>query len=294
MCNSISKQYSTTLAARQRLYDVFCNVCGFATQWCRYTLFQSNYRADIGQCLNPLRSGQDTGMAQRHCPVHRAFTQNTHLTSNTYRLSNPLGKQWVVFAQIGANHQDALQSRQVSDSHPQESGSFLSNLELGVAKTVIYILTAKTSNQCTRQVQLFQCTVRTYQSTNRCGTMIGFDTLQTMRDILKRGFPIDRLPLPALLQHRRRKTLITIQSLVGESVTVGNPALVNCIVLQCHHSHDAITLNLNDQIRAVRIVGANRLTTRQLPCTGAVPKWLARQCSHRTNVNHVAREFRID
>ena len=123
--------------------------------------------------------------------------------------------------------------------------------------------------------------------------VVSFDLPEAIRNVLKSGLPVNSLPDTTLLEHRRRQAVVTVERFIRETVTVGNPAFVDFFVFKRQHTQHAIIFDLNNQVCASRIMRADRLAARQLPCPGAVTKGLACQCAHRAQVNHVAREFGV-
>ena len=123
--------------------------------------------------------------------------------------------------------------------------------------------------------------------------MLRFDLLEPIGDVLQRRLPIHFFPLTALLEHRLGEALLTIQGFVREAVAVGDPAFVDGFVLQRHDPHDPVALDLNNQVGARGVVGADALAPRQLPSACAVAEGLAGQRADRANVDHVAGEFGI-
>ena len=166
--------------------------------------------------------------------------------------------------------------------------------EICIAQAVVDVFAAQATNQRASQEQLLHRAVRTDQRTNAGGTMVCLDLLQAIGNVFKRCLPVDLAPLATLLEHRFGQAFGAVEGFVGETVAVGDPALVDVFVFQRHNPHDLVVLDLHHQVRAGRIVRADRLAPRQLPSAGAVTKWLARERAHRADVDHVAGQFGVD
>ena len=87
---------------------------------------------------------------------------------------------------------------------------------------------------------------------------------------------------------------VAVQRLVREAVAVGEPAFVDVFVLERHHAHHLVALDLDDQVGAGRVVRADALAARQLPGAGAVAERLAGERADRADVDHVARQLGVD
>ena len=123
--------------------------------------------------------------------------------------------------------------------------------------------------------------------------MLRLDLIQAVGHVLQRRPPIDLFPGTPLLEHGLGQALLAIQRLIGETVAISDPALVDGLVLERHDAHHPIALDLHDQVGAGRIVRADALAARQLPGAGAVAERLAGQCADRADVDHVSRQLGI-
>ena len=143
-------------------------------------------------------------------------------------------------------------------------------------------------------MQFFQRTVRADQGPNAAATVIGLDLVQAVGHIVQCSLPIDGFPLSALFEHGCRQTVGAVQGFVREAVAVGNPAFVDGLIFERHHTHDLVVLDLHHQVGTGGIVRADGLAARQLPGAGTVAERLAGQGSNRANVDHVAGKFRVN
>ena len=84
-----------------------------------------------------------------------------------------------------------------------------------------------------------------------------------------------------------------MEGLVAEAVAVGDPAFVDGLVFQRHHTHDAVIFHLHDQIGSGGVVRAHALAAREFPGAGLVTEGFAGQRADRADVDHVARQFGV-
>ena len=122
--------------------------------------------------------------------------------------------------------------------------------KLRVAQPVVDVVAAQGPHQLGGHMQLLQRAVRAEQGANRAGTVAGNNVLHAGSHIFEGGLPVDRDPLPTLLNHRRRQTVRRVQGFVGKAVAVGNPAFIDGLVLQRNHAHDLVVFDLHHQVGA--------------------------------------------
>ena len=166
--------------------------------------------------------------------------------------------------------------------------------EISLTQAMVNILTAQTAHQLAQQIQLFDRAVSRAQRTDRSRAMVSLDVLQAIGDIFKCSRPVDGFPGTALLDHRLRQPLAAVQRLIGKAIAVGNPAFVDRLVLERNDTHHLIVLDLNDQIGTGAVMRADALATRQLPSAGAIAEGFAGQRANRADVDHIARQLRVD
>ncbi len=166
--------------------------------------------------------------------------------------------------------------------------------EIGVTAAMVDVLAAQPAHQLGQQVEFFDRRMRRAERADGAAAELGPDALQAVGHIAQRGVPVHRLPGSALLDHRLRQPLRAVECLVREAVAVGDPAFVDVLVLERHHAHDLVGLDLHDQVGPGGIVRADALPARQLPGSGAVAERLAGQRTDRADVDHVARQLGVD
>ncbi|MCY1501637.1 hypothetical protein D9M68_357180 [compost metagenome] len=208
-------------------------------------------------------------------------------------LADALREQRMFLAQVGADDQRALHLRERCDRRAEPAHAF-EGRELGVAQAVVDVVAAEFTREHGGELQLFERAVRADQRADALRTVVGLDLLEAVGNVLERRLPVDLLPLAALLQHGLRQAFRAVERFVRETVAVGDPAFVDVFVLERHHAHHAVVLDLDDQVGTGGIVRAHRLAARQFPGAGAVAERLARERADRADVDHVARQLGVD
>ena len=99
---------------------------------------------------------------------------------------------------------------------------------------------------------------------------------------------------PSFFTIGRRQAVGRVEALVGEAVLVGQPALVDRLVLERQHAHHPVLLHLHHQVGAEAVVRRDRLAPRQLPGARLVAERLGGQRADRAEVDHVARQLGVD
>ena len=88
--------------------------------------------------------------------------------------------------------------------------------------------------------------------------------------------PVGLTPLASFVaNHWGGKPVIAVKRLVAKAVAVGNPALVNRLVLKRYNPKNPARLGLHNQVGAKTIVGANAAPAAKLPCAGGITERLA-------------------
>ena len=103
--------------------------------------------------------------------------------------------------------------------------------------------------------------------------------------------PADFHPLAVDLLQRRIGTVGTVQALVRITVAVGQPAVVDQGIFTRHGAQHFATANVQQHVRAQRVVVTQRFTRGQLPRAGLELEHLVGQRADRTDVDHVARQL---
>src|SRR5690606_37746177 len=106
-----------------------------------------------------------------------------------------------------------------------------------------------------------------------------------------RLLPRDLGPLLVDLHHRASKPILAIQAVAAEPVAVGDPRLVDRIVVPRHDPLYAPPQHVRIEIRADAVVRADERLRGHLPAAGAEAERLVVQRADRAKVDHVAGEL---
>ena len=310
MRRRIAQQDGCAPASQQRLRNGLRSSSLLARLFCRFfcgaghicllhhgqghAFFGRHGRCNASQRLRPITRICLQHGAQWHGPIGRGIYQGANLRALTHRLTDALGKQGVVLAQIAANHQRPIQLGQFGNGHAQPTRLALGVGKFGMAQTVVDIAATQCAHQLRRQPQLFYRAVRAGQQAHAGSALFFGNVAQAAGCIFQRGLPAHLEPAPVLLDHGRGQPVGAMQRLVAEAVAVGNPALIDGFVLKRHHAQHAVVFDLHDQVRARGVMRADAFAPRQLPRARRVAKRLVGQRAHRADVDHVAREFGVD
>src|SRR5256885_17211452 len=93
---------------------------------------------------------------------------------------------------------------------------------------------------------------------------------------------------------RSHQAIGAVYALVAEAVTVGDPGLVDRLVLARHDPHQPAAQHVAEEIRAHRIVRGNQRRGAHLPGARAEAVRLGDERAHPGQAHDVARELVID
>ena len=124
---------------------------------------------------------------------------------------------------------------------------------------MVDVFATEATHQRRGQIQLFQSAVRADQRANAAGAVLRLDLVQPVGYVFQRGLPVNLCPLAALLEHGLGQALVAIQRFVRKAVAISDPAFVDRFVLERHHAHDLVVLDLDNQVGARGIVRADAL-----------------------------------
>ena len=145
-------------------------------------------------------------LLQGNRPVIRTGTQDVHRAAGLGGLANALSEQRMVFAQVRAHDQQALQGGQGRNGRAQITHA-VGGSEIGVAQAVVDVFAAQTAHQLAGQVQLFKRAVRADQGTNRRCAMVALDLLEAIGHVFQGGLPVHIDPFAAMFDHGRGQAL---------------------------------------------------------------------------------------
>ena len=238
--------------------------------------------SECSQRARKLRRRNDLLAGDRHQPVVVHRMQHVDLRAALGGLAQAMRDQRMVLAQERADDQHAVELLQLGDRHAEPRNS----VELARKSRC-----AAGGNRRERPVwrpgtvlpASNAATPARRSSPLRCGTRTSNACSQSTSCHWPSRFTIGRC---------RRSG--GVEALVGEAVLVGQPALVDRLVLERQHAHHAVLLHLHHQVRAERVVRRDRAAPRQLPGARLVAERLGGQRAHRAEVDHVARELGVD
>ena len=155
--------------------------------------------------------------------------QQTNFCEFFGSLTQALRDKRMILAQERPNHQSSIKILDISETHTQPLSTAALGIrsEISLARAEVKIGAAQSLHDFAKQEQFFKRRTLCGKARQSITTVFASNVLQAMRDVIKRDVPIDFLPLSALLDHRFGKPLIGSQRLVGETLLVGNPTLVN-------------------------------------------------------------------
>src|SRR5690606_1521015 len=213
------------------------------------------------------------------------------------RLAQALRHQWVVLAQEGTNHQYAVDLGELADRHAQPgyAGDGLVESRVDIAQAEVDIFGTKRPHQLGQQGQLFGRGRMAADAAQLFSAELLAHRIEAVHHDLQGIGPRGFAPLAVLaLDHGVGQPVFGIQAFVGEAIAIADPAFVDIVVFERHHAQHTIQLGLHNQVGTQAIVRADRTATRHFPGAGRELEGLGQQCAHRTDVDHVAREFGLD
>ena len=257
----IAEQNGLALAAEQRARDTLRSRARVGRQRRGDALDFGDSRGHLRQRIRPTtRCRRETGR-HGHGPVVMHRMQAVQLAATAHGMAQTQCEQRMVLAKERADHEGALQVRQRSNggAEPARMARCCPVCEIRMADAVVDVLAAQAAHQLGEQVQFFDGGVGRTQGADGAGAELALNPLHAISHIAQRGVPVHRLPDATLLDHRLRQTLRSVQGLVGETVAVRDPALIDGLNLQRQHAHYLVGLDLHDQVGAGAVVRAHAL-----------------------------------
>ena len=139
MCGGIAQQYGFALALQQAGGYSLGSIISLRGNRSCHALSFGHRCGDLRQCCRPLRCRcSDVGLG--HGPVTHLAVHAKDLPTLALRSADARGKQRLVFAQIAAHHQHALQLRQRGNGHAQPAHFVACLRKLGMAQARVDIV----------------------------------------------------------------------------------------------------------------------------------------------------------
>jgi len=153
---------------------------------------------------------------------------------------------------------------------------------------VVDVRAAEPAHQLLRQVLLLECRVRRDQRRELLGAVLVDHLAQCTRDRRQRDIPVHFLPDAVALDQRCTHAVAAVQPETTVTVTVGDPGLVDRLVLAWYRAHDPATALVQVEIGPDRIVRRDRRVLDQLPRAEGVAGGLVGERPDRAQVDDVA------
>ena len=267
----IAQQHRLAAACQQRLRDGARHGCQLFNLFCRqmgvgsllrhggqrHAFFNRHGHGNGGQSLRPVARVAWQRRMQRHGPIGRTFCQRAHLRTLPHCLTDTLGKQRVIFAQIAANHQRPIQLAQFGNGHAQPAHLALRISKFGMPQAIVDVAAVQCAHQLRGQPQFFHRAVRAGQQAHAGGAFFLGNVAQTAGSVFQRRLPVHFQPAPILFDHGLGQAVGAVERLVAETIAVGDPAFVHGLVLERHHAQYAMVFDLHNQIGTGRVVRAD-------------------------------------
>src|SRR5438132_874934 len=226
--------------------------------------------------------------------------QNGDLRAMFHRLTQALRKQWMILAQEAADDQHAVERGKFSDRHAEPgywtwfAPGYRIGGEIRLPEPEVDVVAAQAPRQLLREIQLLERRVWRRNRADSRASLLPTHALESAHYVFKRGLPVRLAPRALALDHRLQETALGVQTFIRKPVAIGKPAVVDRLVFLRNHAHDAIVLDLHNQVAAEAVVRRDRSAARELPGPRQVPEGLRGQRADGTQIDHVAGQFRVD
>ena len=104
---------------------------------------------------------------------------------------------------------DAIELADLGDGHaePRNALRLAIAAEVGLAQPEVDVVAAEAAHEARCERQFLERGMRRHERAERARAVPRDDVGQSLRDDVERGLPVDRLPLAALLDHRRAQAI---------------------------------------------------------------------------------------
>src|SRR6202171_1879225 len=226
--------------------------------------------------------------------------QNGNLRAMLRRLTQALRKQWMILAQEAADDQHAVERAKFSDRHaePGYGTRFPPGYRIGgeirLPEPEVDVVAAQVPRQLLREIQLLERRMRRRKRADSRAAMLLTHALESAHYVFKRGLPVRLAPRALALDHRLRQAAFGIETFIRKPVAIGKPAVVDRFVFLRNHAHDAIVLDLHDQVAAEAVVRRDGPAAGELPGPRQIAEGLRCQRADGAQIDHVPGQFRVD
>lgn len=178
------------------------------------------------------------------------------------------------------------------DIEPPTAGLWMREIEQ--TQPVIDALTAQSTCQACGQVVLLDRGTRRNQHPELSGTVCFDRPFQCPGGDLERLVPVNLAPLSVDLDLWGRQPITGLQAKVAVAVAIGQPALVDRLVVARNRAHDSPAPGVIEQVRPETVVRADVWPGTHFPGSGRVPERFVGQGADRTQVDDIARQLRVN
>src|SRR5690606_2144493 len=162
--------------------------------------------------------------------------------------------------------------------------------EVAAAKPMIDVLGAEPVRDAPQQIHLLERRVRRNEDAERLA--LSGERLDELGGRgLERLLPGDLGSLLVDLHHRASEAVLGIEAVTAEPVAVGDPRLVDRIVVPRHDPLHSSAQHVRVEIRADAVMSADERPRAHLPAASAVAKPLVVQRADRAKVDDVPGEL---
>src|SRR5690606_16913127 len=123
---------------------------------------------------------------------------------------------------------------------------------------------------------------------------VSLSARKLFREQLQSLFPADLPPAAVFLELRHQQPIIAVNALVTEPVAIGQPRLVDRLVLFRYHALDGAAQGVHIHVRTDAVVRRDRRVLHPLPSAGAVAVRPGVQGANGTYSDDVCRELVVD
>src|SRR5690606_6802215 len=293
-------QYRATFARCQRCGNIASYIRRlYADEASWLSLFTGLRNGDRDFC----QSIRYRARADRHATCHReeriirSGVDKEDLGSTFSSLTQALSHQGVILAQEGTHDDHAVNFVEFCDRHtePGRAGNGLIECSVCLTQTEVHVFAAQSTRESCQQGELFNRSHWAANGTELFRTDIFANHVDGLHHHLKRIAPGGLAPFTLVItDHGMQQAVFGVEAVIGEAIAIGDPAFVDVFVLEGHDTLDTVEFDLGNEVRAKAVVRTDGTATRQFPRPRRHLVGLGQQRPNRTEVDHVAGEFRLD
>ena len=231
------------------------------------------------------RRGNDLLAGKREVEIEIQRIDDMHPGPGIDRLAQAMVEQGHLMARVAADEEDGRGLFEIGNRHLERTG-VRGVGEIELAQAMVDCITAKSTHETGQQVAFLVRGQRCHQRTE-----IGSRAAQPFGDKGEGFGPTGLDQLAVLADHRHARAIFRIQAFVAVAIAIGQPAFVDRLVVTRHRAQYFAATRVQPQVRAERIVIADRFAGDQFPSTGTETERLVGQRTDRADIDHVARQL---